>query len=114
MVKNTNAMQNFFIMQEILISTPTDILYEIMIFEHYKKLLEILDVRMNQKTTLEDDIKELTSNNLDSSLYLAMVYRSEQKRIIKKQLNIVSKTLEVLQKAKEILKADYKSVEATE
>ena len=59
MLANANVMQNFFLTQEILISTPTDITYEILVFEHYKQLLTILDTKLNQITTLEEDIEKL-------------------------------------------------------
>ena len=40
---------------------------------------------------------------------MAVTYRSEQKKIIKSQLNIVQKTLEVLDHIKETLTSDYLS-----
>ena len=111
-IQNANVMQNFFIMQEVLISTPSNILYEKMVLEHYLELLNILDASMNRASTLEDDCKTLATESLPARMAFSVLYRIEQKRVIKSQLNIIGKTLQVIEKASEILTADYKSKEA--
>ena len=60
-VQDANAMQNIFLMQEVMISTPTDLLFEKYVLDHYLEILTHLDERANSVTTLEDDETLLNS-----------------------------------------------------
>ena len=103
LISNTNAMQNIFLMQEVMISTPTDLLYEKHVLDHYLQILAFIGKKINDTTTLDEDLEMLEKGTLSNNMRMAITYRSEQKKIIKSQINIVSKTLEVLNLIKSIL-----------
>ena len=83
-------------MQEVMLSTPTDLLYEKHVFETYLALLNVIYTKMTSETTLEDDLNLLQSGDLSWDMAMAVTYRSEKKKIIKSQMNIVQKTIDVL------------------
>ena len=82
-------MQNLFLMQEVMLSTPSDLLYEKYIFETYLAILNIVYTKMTSETTLEDDLNLLKTDNLSWDMAMAVTYRSEKKKIIRSQMNIV-------------------------
>ena len=103
MVKKPNAMQNLFLMQDVMLSTPSDLLYEAYVFEQYLLILERIDQRMNSQTTLEEDLKLLSDDELHWKMRMSVTYRVGKKQLIRSQINIVKKTLDVITTVKELL-----------
>ena len=97
-VKQPNAMQGVFLHPDVLLSKPTDLVFEQYVFEQYFGILIILDTRMNSVTTFEEDLKLLESGDLNWQMQMSVTYRSLKKQLIKSQLNIVKKTLDVIRK----------------
>ena len=106
MVKKPNAMQNLFLMQDVMLSTPSDLLYEAYVFEQYLLILERIDQRMNSQTTLEEDLKLLSDDDLHWKMRMSVTYRVGKKQLIRSQINIVKKTLDVITTMKELLDTD--------
>ena len=96
-------MQNLFLMQEVMLSTPTDLLYEKHIFELYFAILNIIETKMTTETTLEDDLNLLRTDDLSWEMKMAVTYRFEKKKIIKSQMNIVRKTLDIITCMKDVI-----------
>ena len=70
-------------MHEVLLTTPTDLLYEKFVFENYLKILTHTDKKMNDVTSLEEDLRILKTDKLSYNMRMSVTYRSEQKKIIK-------------------------------
>ena len=66
------------------------------------------DEQMNSVTALEEDL-ELLKTDLSLSLRMAVVYRSERKKIIKSQLHLVNLVSQFLQKIESSSDIDMKS-----
>ena len=66
------------------------------------------DEQMNSVTALEEDL-ELLKTDLSLSLRMAVVYRSERKKIIKSQLHLVNLVSQFLQKIESSSEIDMKS-----
>lgn len=70
-------MQNVFLMHEVLMSTPTDLLYEKHVFEHYLQILTHTDKKINDVTTLEEDLALLKTDQLSYRMRMSVTYRAE-------------------------------------
>ena len=95
--------------KSILMTQPTNLLFETHVFKYYQQALEHIQTEMYKVSTLEEDL-ELLKDSPDrrSPTYtfrMAVLYRSEKKKILKSQLHIVSKVLSVLQNVEMTLTA---------
>ena len=65
-----------------MLTRPRDMFYEVYVFSFYKNLLEYVKLGMEMKSSLEKD-QELLKHEMPWNLRMAIVYRSERKKIIR-------------------------------
>lgn len=82
--------------QQIMLTKPRDLFYEVFTFSFYKNVLEYVKLGMEMKSSLEKD-QELLKQDMDWNLRMAIVYRSERKKIIRSQLHLIEKVLHDLE-----------------
>ena len=87
-------------MKKILMTKPTNLFYEMYVFNFYEQTLIYLQTELNKVTTLEEDLELLEDKPdqqpLNWMTRMAVVYRSEKKKILRSQLNIIKKVNSVL------------------
>ena len=79
-----------------MLTKPRDLFYEVFTFSFYKNVLEYVKLGMEMKSSLEKD-QELLKQDMDWNLRMAIVYRSERKKIIRSQLHLIEKVLHDLE-----------------
>lgn len=82
--------------QHITLTRPKDLFYEVYVFSWYKHILEYVKMGIEFKSKLEEDL-ELLKGELKWSVRMAVVYRSERKKIVRNQIRLVDKVLEDLE-----------------
>ena len=80
----------------ILLTRPQNLKYEQFIFDYYLQILKFIQDQLNRVGTLEQDLEILKSGEPGSAnpsisfeLRMAVVYRSEKKKILRSQINVV-------------------------
>ena len=86
---------------------PISLTYELYVFSIYEKILLYIQNELNEVSTLEEDL-ELLKGKLDSEpltwpYRMAILYRSEKKKILRSQLNLIEKVKFVLQNIEKVL-----------
>ena len=74
-----------FLLQNVMISTPSDLEYEQYIFEKYLGILILIDAKINSETTIEDDEKMLSLDELSWQVRMCVTYRLEKKRYLESE-----------------------------
>ena len=86
---------------------PTNLFYEMYVFNYYQQVLVYIQDSMNHVSTLEEDLELLREapgkKPIDWTFRMAVVYRSEKKKILRSQLNMIKKVNSVLEKVEETL-----------
>ena len=72
---------------------PRDLFYELYVFGQYKNVLEYVKMALELKSTYEQDLELLKSDEIHWKAKMGITYRSERKSIIKNQLNPVEKVI---------------------
>lgn len=68
--------------QHIILTRPRDLFYEVYVFSWYMHILEYVKLGIEYKTKLEEDL-ELLKGDLKWHVRMAVVYRSERKKIVR-------------------------------
>ena len=96
--------------KRLLITRPTNLKYELYCFKYYLQIVHFLSDHFSRVATLEEDLELLTSGEPGSALpqipfqlRMAVVYRSEKKKILRSQENLVRKIIEVLKRVEDTL-----------
>jgi hypothetical protein len=64
--------------------------YEVYCFKYYEDLLVLLKMNMEKHNSLESDLEQLeTAENLSWGMRMALLYRSEKKKIVRNQIDLV-------------------------
>lgn len=69
--------------QHLIMTRPRDIFYEMFVFGYYKNVVDYVKRALDLKSTLEMDIELLKSSDLSWHKRMAIVYRSERKKIVR-------------------------------
>lgn len=85
----------------IVLTKPKNVDYEIFIFEKYVGLMNYLKAMKESKHTLEQDLDNLSRNEMTYQQKFATVYRCEKKKIIRSNIDLAQKVLSVLYQVKE-------------
>lgn len=95
-----------------MLTRPVSLGFEKYVFNYYLKICGWIQTQLHTVSTLEQDLELLRSGEPDSAnpaipfeLRMAIVYRSEKKKIIISQMNLIKKVLAVLDKAEGVLAA---------
>lgn len=98
------------ITKRILLTRPTNLFYERYVFSFYLQVLRYIADKLEQKATLEEDLELLSRGEpgnplpaISFELRMAVVYRSEKKKIIRSQINLIQKVSTVLKSIEEVL-----------
>ena len=94
-------------MGKILLTRPTNLFFEMYVFNYYQQVLVHINDQMNKVSSLEDDLELLREapdkKPISWTFRMAVVYRSEKKKILRSQLNIIKKVNTVLERVEETL-----------
>lgn len=85
---------------------PTNLFYEMYVFNFYQQTLTFIQDQLNKLSTLEEDLellKDKPGKQLNWQYRMAVVYRSEKKKILRSQINIIKKVNSVLQNVESTL-----------
>ena len=89
---------------------PTNLFFEMYVFNLYLMCLNYLQNDLNMVSTLENDMELLargengcTKKPIDFELRMAVVYRSEKKKILRSQIALIKKVISVLSNCEKIL-----------
>ena len=87
-----------------LLSKISDIDFEFFCLQKYKEAIEALCADLESKTTLESDLALLSGEvtKLTGNQYMAIVYRSERKKILRSQKHMIEYLLEVTKASTEL------------
>lgn len=78
-------------LQNMNFTKVTDLATERRVFDLYKRIVLHVLKRLESKTTLEEDLQLLCSEELDDwKMRTAIVYRSERKKILHSQLHLIT------------------------
>lgn len=96
--------------KRILLTRPTNLFYERYIFSFYLQVLNYVADELNKVATLEEDFELLDRGEpgnphppIEFEMRMAVVYRSEKKKIIRSQINLIQKVFQVLQSVEDVL-----------
>jgi len=96
--------------RKLLISRPTTILYEQFVMTYYLQVCNFIQLQMNKVSTLEQDLEMLKRGEpghpgqpLEFRVRMAVVYRSEKKKILRSQINLIQKVQHVLNNCENIM-----------
>ena len=88
-------------MKKILMTKPTNLFYEMYVYNFYEQTLIYIQSELNKVSTLEEDLEMLEDKPgqqpLNWMTRMAVVYRCEKKKILRSQLNIIQKVNSVIQ-----------------
>jgi hypothetical protein len=79
--------------QHLILTRPRDLFYEIFVFGYYKNIVEFVKKAIELKSSLEEDLRLLKEGVLTWHQRMAIVYRSERKKIIRNQIKLAEKIL---------------------
>lgn len=81
-----------------MLTKPKDLDYELFIFKKYEGLLAHLLARKEYRsgTTLEEDLQLLRTGGLDYMRRMAIVYRSEKKKILHSNIDLCQYVIRLL------------------
>lgn len=79
----------------MLLSRPTNVLVELSVIKMYRSILLYVQSQLEEDTTLEQDLDLL---KVEGNFYrkMAIVYRSERKKIVRNQLSLITWLIEIL------------------
>ena len=89
---------------------PTNLFYEMYVFNLYLQIMNYLQDNLNKVATLEEDLELLQrgeSNSTEEPIgfeyRMAVVYRSEKKKILRSQINLIKKVISVLNNIEDVI-----------
>jgi len=89
-----------YLAREECLSKAVSLEKELELMYKYLSLVKYLQHHWELETTLEEDLDRLAEDEqLDGDLMMAIVYRSEKKKIIRSQIHLVTLVIDVLQRA---------------
>ena len=80
----------------MLLLKPTDIDYEIFVFDHYVRFMEFLLKIKERKSTIDEDIELLKDRSLHYTKRFALIYKVEKKKIVSSNLDLSKFILNIL------------------
>lgn len=82
----------------VLLTKPRDLDYELFIFKKYEGLMRHLLEKKERRTgaTLEEDLLTLKQTDLDYMRRMAIVYRTEKKKILRTQIDLCEYVIRIL------------------
>lgn len=83
----------------ILISQPVDLHYEIHCLEKYLEMMEVVLNQLQTMSTLDQDISLLNDPSVLGSTRMAIVYRSERKKILDSQIKLITWLIKVVKES---------------
>lgn len=99
--------------RRILLTRPAILPYELYVFDYYLQICNFVLSQLEKVATLEEDLELLKRGEpghpgepIDFEFRMAVVYRSEKKKIMRSQINLVTKIKEVLRGCEEALEGD--------
>ena len=97
----------------VLLTRPQNLEFEKYVFGIYLTALKFVQDQLDRVATLEQDLEILQSGEPGSpnppisfEYRMAVVYRSEKKKILRSQINLITKVIQVLRKAEEVLRPE--------
>jgi hypothetical protein len=84
----------------VLLTKPRDLDYELFIFRRYEGLMRHILTQREKRATLDEDLHILKTKRCEEVGYMqwmAMVYRSEKKKILKSQLDLCAFVIRIVQ-----------------
>ena len=99
-LKQSFFMSNVPAARTILLTRPISLPYECYCLKYYKELLTLLQMNMEKYDTLESDLEKLASDKqLTWGMRMAILYRSEKKKIVRNQIDLVTHMAKVCELA---------------
>ena len=80
----------------ILISQPVDLYYEVHCLEKYQEMLEVVFTQLQTMSTLDQDMAMLSDPSVSDNTRMAIVYRSERKKILDNQIKLITWLIKVV------------------
>jgi hypothetical protein len=80
----------------ILISQPVDLHYEVHCLEKYLEMLEVVVTQLQTMSTLDQDMAMLSDPSVSGNTRMAVVYRSERKKILDNQIKLITWLIKVV------------------
>ena len=86
----------------ILISQPVDLHYEVHCLEKYLEMMEVVFAKLESVSTLDQDQTLLGDPSISGNTRMAIVYRSERKKIVDNQLKLITWLIKVVKDSETI------------
>ena len=80
----------------ILISQPVYLHYEVHCLEKYLEMMEVVFAQLQTMSTLDQDIALLSDPSVSGNTRMAIVYRSERKKILDNQMKLITWLIKVV------------------